>query len=153
MVLDISASGLFVQTNASPAPGTPLRLELRVPGLSEPLEMQAIVARKRIVPPRLRTLLQGGIGIQLENPPEEYFALVAKLQAQITDLHSLDDELRSQTRELDQLTTQVEQIEASQLRHHIQTGVNNGRPKRQSNSIPENFRHINDNLPFNSWCV
>jgi hypothetical protein len=81
MVLDVSASGLFVQTNASPAPGTPLHLELRVPGLSEPIEMQATVARKRIVPPRLRTLLKGGIGIQLENPPEEYFALVAKLQA------------------------------------------------------------------------
>ncbi len=81
MVLDVSASGLFVQTNASPAPGTPLRLELRVPGLSEPIEMQATVARKRIVPPRLRTLLKGGIGIHLENPPEEYFTMIAKLQA------------------------------------------------------------------------
>jgi hypothetical protein len=80
MVLDVSASGLFVQTNASPAPGTPLRLELRVPGLSEPIEMQATVARKRIVPPRLRALLKGGIGIQLENPPEEFYAMVAKLQ-------------------------------------------------------------------------
>jgi uncharacterized protein (TIGR02266 family) len=81
MVLDISAGGLFVQTNASPAPGTPLRLELRVPGLPEPIEMQATVARKRIVPPRLRALLKGGVGLQLENPPEEFYALVAKLQA------------------------------------------------------------------------
>jgi Tfp pilus assembly protein PilZ len=81
MVLDVSAGGLFVQTNASPAPGTPLRLELRVPGLSEPIEMQATVARKRIVPPRLRALLKGGIGLQLENPPEEFYALVARLQA------------------------------------------------------------------------
>ena len=81
MVLDVSAGGLFVQTNASPAPGTPLRLELRVPGLSEPLDMQATVARKRIVPPRLRALLKGGIGIQLENAPEEFYAMIAKLQA------------------------------------------------------------------------
>jgi uncharacterized protein (TIGR02266 family) len=81
MVLDVSAGGLFVQTNASPAPGTPVRLELRVPGLSEPIEMQASVARKRIVPPRLRALLKGGVGLQLENPPEEFYALVAKLQA------------------------------------------------------------------------
>ena len=81
MVLDVSAGGLFVQTNASPAPGTPLRLELRVPGLAQPIEMQAKVARKRMVPPRLRALLKGGIGIQLENPPEEFYAMVAKLQA------------------------------------------------------------------------
>jgi Tfp pilus assembly protein PilZ len=81
MVLDVSAGGLFVQTNASPAPGTPVRLELRVPGLPAPIEMQAKVARKRIVPPRLRALLKGGIGIQLDNPPEEFYALVAKLQA------------------------------------------------------------------------
>ena len=81
MVLDVSAGGLFVQTNASPAPGTSVRLELRVPGLPEPLEMQATVARKRIVPPRLRALLKGGIGLQLENPPEAFYALVAKLQA------------------------------------------------------------------------
>jgi Tfp pilus assembly protein PilZ len=81
MVLDVSAGGLFVQTNASPAPGTPLRLELRVPGLSEPLDMAATVARKRIVPPRLRALLKGGIGIQLENAPEEFYAMIAKLQA------------------------------------------------------------------------
>ena len=81
MVLDVSAGGLFVQTNASPAPGTPVRLELRVPGLSESIEMQASVARKRIVPARLRALLKGGVGLQLENPPEEFYALVAKLQA------------------------------------------------------------------------
>jgi hypothetical protein len=80
MVLDVSAGGLFVQTNASPAPGTPLRLELRVPGLSESLDMQATVARKRIVPPRLRALLKGGIGIQLDNAPEEFYAMIAKLQ-------------------------------------------------------------------------
>jgi Tfp pilus assembly protein PilZ len=81
MVLDVSAGGLFVQTNASPAPGTLVRLELRVPGHPEPIEMQAQVARKRIVPPRLRTLLKGGIGLQLENPPEEFYTLVAKLQS------------------------------------------------------------------------
>ncbi len=81
MVLDVSAGGLFVQTNASPAPGTSLRLELRVPGHPDPIEMQAKVARKRIVPPRLRALLKGGIGLQLENPPEEFYTLVAKLQS------------------------------------------------------------------------
>ncbi len=81
MVLDVSASGLFVQTNASPAPGAPLRVELRVPELPEPIEMQATVARKRIVPAQLRALLNGGIGLQLENPPEEFFAMVAKLLA------------------------------------------------------------------------
>ena len=80
MVLDVSAGGLFIQTNASPAPGIPVRVELRVPGLPEPIEMQATVARKRMVPPRLRALLKGGIGLQLENPPEEFYALVAKLQ-------------------------------------------------------------------------
>ena len=81
MVLDISAGGLFIQTNASPAPGIPVRVELRVPELPEPIEMQATVARKRIVPPRLRALLKGGVGIHLENPPEEFYAMVAKLQA------------------------------------------------------------------------
>ncbi len=81
MVLDVSASGLFVQTNASPAPGAPLRVELRVPELPEPIEMQATVSRKRIVPSQLRTFLNGGLGLQLENPPEEFYAMVAKLLA------------------------------------------------------------------------
>ena len=52
-----------------------------MPGLPEPIEMQATVARKRIVPAQLRALLNGGIGLQLENPPEEFYAMVAKLLA------------------------------------------------------------------------
>ena len=39
----------------------------------------ATVARVRMVPPALLTVAQGGIGLSLQNPPEEYFVFVGQV--------------------------------------------------------------------------
>jgi hypothetical protein len=79
IVLDVSSKGLFVQTNAKPAPGDSVRIELTLPGQTRVTTLEATVARVRIVPPQLLSVAQGGIGFLLQNPPEEYFVFVGKL--------------------------------------------------------------------------
>jgi len=80
IVLDLSGSGLFIQTTAPAEPGTGLRVELAVPGQAEPLPIQARVARRKVVPPRLVTVAQGGLGVRIEQAPEAYYALIAEMQ-------------------------------------------------------------------------
>jgi len=79
IVLDLSSKGLFVQTSAKPAPGEALRIELTLPGQSKATTLMATVARVRMVPPALLSVAQGGIGLALQSPPEEYFVFVGKV--------------------------------------------------------------------------
>ena len=79
IVLDVSSKGLFVQTSAKPAPGESLRIELTLPGETRVTTLMATVARVRMVPSALLTVAQGGIGLLLQNPPEEYFVFVGKV--------------------------------------------------------------------------
>ena len=79
IVLDLSSKGLFVQTSAKPTPGEALRIELVLPGQTRPTTLMATVARVRMVPPALLSVAQGGIGLELQNPPEEYFVFVGKV--------------------------------------------------------------------------
>jgi hypothetical protein len=76
IILDVSSKGLFVQTSAKPAPGDAVRVELTLPGKSRPTILDATVARVRQVPPALLSVAQGGIGLVLQHPPEEYYAFV-----------------------------------------------------------------------------
>ena len=62
LVLDVSPGGLFVQTSAKAEPGDRLDLNLSIPGEEQMVHMQVEVARKVVVPPRLRTVAHGGIG-------------------------------------------------------------------------------------------
>jgi len=80
IVLDVSATGLFIQTSASPSPNEVVDLELSIPGNPEVVPVRAIVARRKVVPPRLITVAHGGIGHRIENAPEAYFSMVASLQ-------------------------------------------------------------------------
>jgi PilZ domain len=79
IVLDLSSKGLFVQTSAKPAPGEAVRIELVLPGQTKATTLMATVARVRTVPPALLAVAQGGIGLKLDNPPEEYFVFVGKV--------------------------------------------------------------------------
>jgi hypothetical protein len=79
IILDVSSRGLFVQTSAKPAPGETVRIELTLPGQARPTQLEATVARVRTVPPALLTVAQGGIGLELKHPPEEYFLFVGKV--------------------------------------------------------------------------
>ena len=79
IVMDVSSKGLFVQTSAKPKPGEDVRIELTLPGQARPTTLAATVVRVRVVPPQLLSVAQGGIGVQLQNPPEEYFVFVGKV--------------------------------------------------------------------------
>jgi hypothetical protein len=80
IVLDVSASGLFVQTSANPSPGARLELELEIPGESQRSRLAVRVARKKVVPPRLKGVVHGGLGLQIESAPEPFFRYLAQLQ-------------------------------------------------------------------------
>ena len=79
IVLDISSSGLFVQTNAKPRPGEEVGVELSVPGRKQSVSLRARVARAKLVPPQLLTIAQGGLGLHIDTPPAEYLTLVEQL--------------------------------------------------------------------------
>jgi len=79
IILDLSSKGLFVQTSAKPSPGESIRIELTLPGQKSATTLMATVARVRMVPPALLTVAQGGIGLLLQSPPEEYFVFVGKV--------------------------------------------------------------------------
>jgi hypothetical protein len=79
VILDLSATGLFVQTHAKPRPHEPLILELSVPGHREALRLQAVVTRLRVVPASLVNVAQGGVGLRITNAPEGYFAFLASI--------------------------------------------------------------------------
>jgi hypothetical protein len=80
IVLDISATGLFIQTSASPQLGALISVELVVPGSAAPLRIEGRVARKKVVPPQLVTVAQGGVGVRIESAPEDYYTLLAQMQ-------------------------------------------------------------------------
>jgi len=79
MILDVSASGLFIQTSAAHPPGTRVSVDLNLPGRGQ-LVLQGSVARRKMVPARLRSVESGGIGVRLDYAPEEFFQLIARVQ-------------------------------------------------------------------------
>ena len=79
IVLDVSPQGLFVQTSAQLTPGTMVKIELGVSSQQEPLLMDARVARHKLVPPQLRSVAQGGLGLHIDLPPQGYLEFFANL--------------------------------------------------------------------------
>src|SRR5262245_23298186 len=75
IVLDLSATGVFVQTEATPPPGVRLRLRFHAPDRTE-FEVEASVARRQVVPPQLASVVRGGLGLRVARPPEAYFQLI-----------------------------------------------------------------------------
>ena len=80
IVLDISPSGLFVQTSANPPPGAKLDLEIDIPGESQRSVLVVRVARMKVVPPRLKSITHAGLGLQIESAPEAYYRYLTQLQ-------------------------------------------------------------------------
>jgi hypothetical protein len=79
VILDVSATGFFVQTHAKFTAQDRLTVEISVPGQGGPLRVEASVARQRIVPPQLLNVAQGGVGLRITNAPEAYFAFLGAL--------------------------------------------------------------------------
>jgi len=76
-VIDLSVSGLFVQTQARPRIGE--RLQLQLTPSSALLELTVQVVRAKQVPPTLLAQAKGGIGVRIVSAPAEYDQLLAKL--------------------------------------------------------------------------
>jgi len=79
IVLDVSATGLFVQTNVKPAPGVPVEVTLTLSNQSDPVVLDARVARKKAVPAALLTAAGGGVGLAIEKAPKTYLDFIAKV--------------------------------------------------------------------------
>ncbi len=80
LVLDFSSHGLFVQTAAQPDPGERVRVALSASGRPAPLVVEAVVARTKLVPPQLRTVAQGGLGLHVPQPTAEFAQFVEDVQ-------------------------------------------------------------------------
>ncbi len=92
VILDLSASGIFVQTNAKPRPGEPVSLELSLPDQRAPLRLEAQVARLKVVPPRLVAVAQGGLGLRITNAPEGYFTFLTAILPDLAAGAETDEE-------------------------------------------------------------
>jgi PilZ domain len=75
IVLDLSATGIFVQTEATPGPGARMRIRFHTASGDE-LEVDASVARRQAVPRELAGVVRGGLGLRIERPPEAYYGLI-----------------------------------------------------------------------------
>ena len=78
LVLDLSPSGLFIQTNAKTRPGQAVDLSFSTDA-GEALALRVEVVRKKVVPPRLLTLAQGGVGVRILSAPEAYYGFLRAL--------------------------------------------------------------------------
>ncbi len=80
VVLNISPRGFYVQTDASPALGAKISVEL-TQQTGETLEPEATVANKQKPRRQQLPVARGGIGCRLDVPPEEYYQLLGALAA------------------------------------------------------------------------
>jgi hypothetical protein len=79
MVLNVSRSGLFVQTTAGASPGDAVHLELAL-GSAE-LPVDARVVWRRVVAPHLRTVSTGGMGVHIQYANDAWYGFLAGLAA------------------------------------------------------------------------
>jgi len=82
IAIDVSATGLFVQTNVKPDPGSLVEIGIMLPGNKEPVTMEARVARKKVVPPELLTLAHGGVGLALVRAADAYLDFVGEISSE-----------------------------------------------------------------------
>jgi hypothetical protein len=71
LITDVSGRGVYLSTNLVFAAGSPVQLQVRVPG-GDDLQLAGKVMRARRVASALVTIATGGMGIRLENPPADW---------------------------------------------------------------------------------
>jgi hypothetical protein len=78
VILDVSARGLFVQTTSPIPPGNAVVVEIPARGDLAAFAVQARVARRRRVPPRLAGLVPAGLGLEIVGPLEAWASFVER---------------------------------------------------------------------------
>jgi hypothetical protein len=82
IVTDVSPGGLFVQTDATPDPGEELEVHLKGSNTFPELTLRVVVARRRLTPARLASIMPRGLGLRLlEAPPAEYLEALGESAA------------------------------------------------------------------------
>ncbi len=79
VILNVSPLGCFAQTSAQPAIGAQVDARIYTASEESPVAIVATVANKQLVPPPLRTLAHGGIGMSIRYAPESYYSFLASL--------------------------------------------------------------------------
>lgn len=69
---NLSETGIFIQTNAVPRPGTLIQVELHFPERKFSLWARVMWGKK--VPPQLAHILECGMGLRFVDPPLEWVA-------------------------------------------------------------------------------
>jgi len=77
-VLDVSRRGLFVQTSAAAKAGDEIEVMLSRREPEGAIVLKAQVVWQRKVPTQLRSVVQGGLGLQIRYAPERYYVLLAE---------------------------------------------------------------------------
>jgi hypothetical protein len=75
IVLDLSGSGLFVQTSAKPPLNTVIDVQLSPGGGRADFFLRARVARLRQADRRLARIEGSGVGLQVLDAPPEFYTL------------------------------------------------------------------------------
>jgi hypothetical protein len=75
---DISPTGIFVRSTYIPEFGLTVSLKLLLPE-GQKLRVRGTVVRSYCVPANLRRFIPSGFGVRLNEAPEEYFQLLARL--------------------------------------------------------------------------
>jgi Tfp pilus assembly protein PilZ len=81
LVLDLSKTGIFVQTGVRLRPGSDVEIKLQLEDVPEPILLRARVARAKHVPSHLTTVARGGVGLQLREAPPKYYEAIAALES------------------------------------------------------------------------
>jgi len=78
LILDVSRTGLFVQTSAGGRAGEEVRIPLAGQDSENPIVLDAQVVWHRRVPQQLRSVVEGGLGLQIRYAPEPYYLMLAE---------------------------------------------------------------------------
>lgn len=79
LVLNVSRSGLFMQTAVPAQAGGTFDVELNPAGKQAPIRLRAKVVWRKNVPASLRGVAKGGLGMQIVWAPEEYYGMLSDL--------------------------------------------------------------------------
>ena len=78
LVVDLSSRGLFVQTGAIAKTGDDVEIMIRSWNSETTIVLNAQVVWRRKVPLRLRSVVEGGLGLQICYAPEPYYVMLAE---------------------------------------------------------------------------
>jgi len=78
LVVDPSRRGLFVQPSAVAKTGDEVEIVLRSWKSEAAIVLNAQVMWRRKVPLRLRSVVEGGLGLQIRYAPEPYYVMLAE---------------------------------------------------------------------------